>query len=247
MKKFLLTLGIFSSMALVCLPACVTRHYQDYETYYETAYRTEYRTESYVTTEEVVTTVNRGEEVLAPNMKWFNSALMSDINRPLYYYGYIVPAAEHSKREVRIAVAHNQSGRVKVYAGGGSIPANSYYSIYLPFYFVDPAWLYSLNTWLSTATLLGTVSLGSETTDAIVFDASKVAEFAVFVDSWDSTAINGVTLLWTDQAVTRQNVTKQRQVAVSVPYQVEKKRLVTREKTVPFWEPPWAGQEGDNK
>jgi hypothetical protein len=83
-KKILLMSVIFGIISLVCLPACVTRQYQDYEAYYETEYRTEYKTESYITTEEVVTVKDKGEDVLIPNTRWFNSAITIDPSKPVY-------------------------------------------------------------------------------------------------------------------------------------------------------------------
>jgi len=94
----------------------------------------------------------------------------------------------------------------------------------------------SLSSWLNSARLLGAVSLDDETVDSITFDATDVQEFAVFVNSWDSRAISKVVLNWSDQVVIRREVTKERQVPVSVPYKVEKKRPVVKEKKVPVWE-----------
>lgn len=239
---------IFSIISFVFLPACVTRQYQDYEIYYETEYRTEYKTETYITTEEVVTTKDQGKEALIPEVRWFNSAVSIEPGKPVYYYGYILPPAKHSKMEVRISIEHNQSGSVRVYYGGGSIPINPtalYW--YYPHSPIDPLWLDSLNSWLGTAKLLGAVSLDDETKDSITFNATDVPDFAVFVNSWDSKAISKVVLTWSDQVVTKRDVTKERQVPVSVPYQVEKKRPVTREKEVPVWELLLSGPDSNSK
>jgi hypothetical protein len=247
MKKVLL-IGISGIITLVSLPGCIVQQYQDYETYYETENRTESKTESYVTTEDVVTVTNQGEEFIRPNMQWFNSAITADSSRPLYYYGYIVPMVTHSKMDIRIVITHNQYGTVKVYAGGAFIPiAPTIYTRYFWYPTVDPQWLDSLNAFMTTAKVLATTPLEDMTKDSISFSVNGVPEFAIFVDGWDSTAISEVKLVWADQLVTKRNVTKERQVSVTVPYQVEKKRPVTKERKVPVWEFLWSGKDSSKK
>jgi len=252
MKTAFFTTGILSIAILLSLCGCVVQRYQDYEIYYETENRTEYKTESYVTTEDVITVINQGEEYIRPNLQWFNSSISTDYSRPLYYYGYIVPAGSHSKMDVRIVINHNQIGTLRVYAGGGSIPiAPTIFTRSGPAYFwypvVDPQWLNSLNFFMKNARILATATLEDTSKDSVTFTATNVPEFAVFVDTWDSTAIAEVKLIWTDEVVTKRNVTKERQVPVSVPYQVEKKRPVTKERSIPVWEFLWSGKESGSK
>jgi len=116
-------------------------------------------------------------------------------------------------------------------------------------------WLDSLNLWIKNASFLDLsllqnspmymlyasnaqelALLRSSPKDYIIFDAADVQEFAIFVNSWHAKAISEVKLTWVDQIVTQKTMIKERQVPVSVPYQVEKKRTVTKEKQVPFWE-----------
>lgn len=72
--------------------------------------------------------------------------------------------------------------------------------------------------------------------DVIEFDASGVWEFAIFANAWHTSPISTVRLVWRDEVTAQRAVTKERQVAYQVPYQVEKQRVVKQVKKVPFWE-----------
>ncbi len=72
--------------------------------------------------------------------------------------------------------------------------------------------------------------------DSIEFDASGKLEFAVFANAWHASPIGSVKLIWWDEVTAQRLVTRERQVAYQVPYQVEKKEVVKQMKKVPFWE-----------
>jgi hypothetical protein len=68
------------------------------------------------------------------------------------------------------------------------------------------------------------------------FDASSVYEFAVIASTQYYESVDRVQINWEDDIVSPQEVTKEREVSVQVPVQVEKQRTVQKVIQVPIWE-----------
>jgi hypothetical protein len=230
---------------LILAQACVTREFPVTETYDDIEYKTEYQTESYTEIEKTVAEVRKGRDMLAPEVKWYNSLYYTEYKpvRATYYYGYFVEQSQHSKSEVRINLSRGVrqfEGIIKVYdlTGIGQIPAQpTAYSQWGPV--ISPEqmmWVSDVNLILGNARQLGEVIMGPGAPDNITFDARGVWEFAIMVNSHLGHAVSHVQLNWADETVEEKTVTKQRQVPQQVPYKVTKQRTVTETRKVPFWE-----------
>jgi hypothetical protein len=238
------TLGSILIMVwLLFAASCVTRQVPTLETYSETEYRTEYRTESYTETVPTVTHANQGHTLLTPVVKWHTNVLPAGLTGlgGTYYYGYVLGGAQHSTNQVTVHVslgALNQDGLVRVYdlSSIGQIPPKpTAMGMFGPDW-EELNWLNTFNAVLSSAHVLGELNTRVATNGEIAFDAKSVTQFAILVTTWNTYPISSVEWTWTDDVVTNQTVTKERQVPYQVPYQVEKQRTVTKTETVPIWQ-----------
>lgn len=206
---------------IVCLPvftvSCVSTEVPVTETYYET----ESRTESYTTIEDVG--VNTEEEVinLTPITKWENSYTVTKQGFGIgltYYSGYRIN--QNTSKPCKVIIRVNlAAGYISVYnlTGMGQIVDN---------------WdsLSSLNALAKNSERV--LYSKNITEPEINFDATGINEFAIVANTLSKYVISTVQLVYPSQTVTKQTVTKERQV----PYQVEKQRVVMQTKKVPFWE-----------
>lgn len=67
--------------------------------------------------------------------------------------------------------------------------------------------------------------MGQLKNSTAMFDASGIWEFAVFVNVWHTSPIGTVELVWRDEVTAQKPVTRERQVAYRLPYQVKKQRV----------------------
>jgi hypothetical protein len=229
--------------------SCVTREVPVTETYYET----EYQTETYTETENVVTQTVDGKERLDTVDRWQTnlyflpgSASSGKLAFPsvyelTYYYGYEIPAAEHSRSRVEItfySAALKQEGEIRVIdlTGVGQIPHKPEPPMGK---FITETWgqqwLVDLNAVAADPErILGSIitGTGTEAENQITFDTSGITEFAILANTWNQYTLKSVDLVWSDDTIEPRTVTKERQV----PVQVEKQRTVITTEKVPFWE-----------
>ncbi|MBM4446314.1 MAG: hypothetical protein FJ023_03045 [Chloroflexi bacterium] len=240
-------LGMLCSMLMLALlllaTSCVTREVPVVETYYETEYRTEYKTESYSDTVETVIHSAEGKTFLNHTVQWYTDVSVAGFEgiRGSYYYGYELAPSGHSRSQVKVRVspgAQLQEGLIRVYdlTGIGQIPPRPTPFQKLGLQPEELYWLDAFNAVLTSARVLGELRTGIELDDYIVFDAEGVREFAILATTWHAYAITSVLLVWSDDVVVQETVTKERQVPYQVPYQVEKQRTVTKTEVVPIWD-----------
>ena len=97
-----LLLLLLMAMALPAL-SCVAVQYPQKETYYDTVYVTENRTEVFNETYPV-THIESGQEQLIPYVIWSNPTLMFKNTPFVWYYGYMLPGAQHDIEKIRISL-----------------------------------------------------------------------------------------------------------------------------------------------
>jgi len=234
-------------ISLIFTVSCVSKEVPVTETYYETEYKTEYKTETYTATEDVVVRTSEGETSLTPISKWHAGIYFATSGGAgTYYYGYRVDTSEHTRSQIKIALsslptAYGINIRVCNLTGVGQIP-NMPTTLAL-WREADPktgelsmtskerTWLDNLNAVLTNPERI----LGSESGGEISFDAKGIGEFAILANTFSTSAISNVKLVWSNDITEQKTVTKERQVPYEVPVQVEKQRTVMQTKKVPFW------------
>lgn len=247
MQRLNLFVGILVASLLLLPTSCVSKEYTVTETYYETEYRTEYKTQTYTETKKVVVDTGEGKDTLMPKVKWYNRLYtISLVERwgtlpSTYYYGYEVDPGTHSRSEVTITVtpgAQGQNGVIWVYdlTGLGQIAKAPTPMVKFGFKIGLADWLDDYNETLASADLLGSLFLDVETDGCVTFDADGIQEFAILAETRHSHSISGVQLIWFDEVIEEQTVTKEREVPYEIAVEVEKQRTVTKTKELPFWE-----------
>ena len=97
-------------------------------------------------------------------------------------------------------------------------------------------WCNWVNSQLSEAKPLSEgVYIGGE---ALSLQTTGVTKLAILVAGVNPvfSPISSAKLIWSDEVIEEQTVTKERLVSYQVPYEVEKQRTVTETRRVPFWE-----------
>ncbi len=102
----------------------------------------------------------------------------------------------------------------------------------------DPkTWIIGFNTLVGEqGRILGTFSIGVNKGNNIIFGTKGVKEFAILACVEPELRQPDVKLIWSDDIIEKQTVTKERQVYYQVPVQIDKQRTVMQIKKVPFWE-----------
>ena len=101
----------------------------------------------------------------------------------------------------------------------------------------DPkTWIMGFNALVNEpGRILGTFSIGLNKGNNIMFGIKGVKEFAILACVEPELRQPDVKLIWSDDIIEKQTVTKERQVSYQVPVQVEKQRTVLQTTKVPFW------------
>jgi hypothetical protein len=251
--KAISSIHILLLFSLLLLPivsiSCVDKLIEETETYYETEYHTEETTETYTVTENVVVETKSGREYIRPVVKWagYNLYGTPDINL-VRYYGYRIMQAPHQRIKVKITLAPgalDDNGIFKVFnlTGIGQIPVipteiYPHYSYWSPNQ-ID--WFHNFYNITGSAPILASAITGNispyyEVSRYIEFDAKGVFEFCILADTLYYESVDMVQLYWEDDVVAPQEITRERQVSVQVPVQVEKQRTVQKIIQVPIWE-----------
>lgn len=262
MKK----LGLFIAVVipLVFTVSCVSKQVPVTETYYETEYKTEYKTETYTATENVVVRTSEGETSLTPISKWHASIYFTTEKSGTgmtYFYGYEIDASKYTKSKVKITLSSMAKGYIGVYnltdiirpplfrtgwPGEGTVwewlnptQPNKWQEQIDPqtgeTYYLSQ-WLGKVNAITSSGRTLSFRPMDTSLGNEIIFDAKDINEFAILANTLNVQAISSVKLVWSDDIIEQQTITKERQVPYQVPVQVEKQRTVMQTKHVPFWE-----------
>jgi hypothetical protein len=236
-------------LLLVLSISCMDKLTEETETYYETEYRTELKTETYTETENIVIKTEKGKEYIRPVLKWAGYNLYGgpDINL-MRYYGYRVIPLPHQRITIKITLdpgALDDNGVIRVYdmTGTGQIPViptevYPYWGYWSPH---QIEWFNNLNNKLGRARVLATVITGNyappdSVSRYIEFDAKGVFEFAILAETLYYESVDMAELKWEDDIVESRTVTRERQVEIQVPVQVEKQRTVQKVIQVPIWE-----------
>ncbi len=253
MKQLSLLIPFSTIICLVFSVSCVSKEVEVTETYYETEYRTEYKMETYTETEDVVVKTIEGKEYLSPIVRWQTGLYFPALGTGAlmtYYYGYAVGVLMHSRNKVEITLtpgAVKQKGYILVcdLGGIGQIPPLPRRTDALPErrngVVLPPgeqAWLDQINAVTANPErILGALYItGDGTQNRIVVDPVRTTIFAIFANTWVINPISSAQLVWSDDVIEKQTLTKERQVPYQVPVQVEKQRTVMQTKRVPFWE-----------
>jgi hypothetical protein len=243
--------SLLAAILLFIVPAisCVDKLVDETETYYETEYQTQTKTETYTETENVVTQTKKGTEYLLPVVEWSGYNLFAGpaINLT-HYYGYQIMPSPHQKNSIKITLAAgaiDDDGVIRVYdlTGLGQIPVIPT-TLYPHWGYWSPNqidWFNDFNAKLKVARVLATMvtskdALAGTISRYMEFDASGVYEFAVIASTQYYESVDRVQINWEDDIVSPQEVTKEREVSVQVPVQVEKQRTVQKVIQVPIWE-----------
>lgn len=262
MKKLCLSFVVV--LSLIFTVSCVSKQVPVTETYYETEYKTEYKTETYTATEDVVVHTSEGETYLTPISKWHASIYFTAEKSGTgmtYFYGYEIEAGKHTKGKIKITLSSMAKGYIGVYnltgmsrpplfrtgwPGEGTVWAwldptqpNKWQEQIDPqtgeTYYTSQ-WLGKVNAITSTAHPLSFRPMDTSLGNEIIFDAKDIHEFAILANTLNAQAISSVKLVWSDDIIEQQTITKERQVPYQVPVQIEKQRTVMQTKHVPFWE-----------
>jgi hypothetical protein len=244
-------LVLLSAIILLLIPvtvSCVDKLVEVTDTYYETEYKPVQQTETYKETENVVVKTVTGKEYIRPIVKWAGYHLINSPDMELiHYYGYQITPLPHQRTKVKIALspgALDDKGNITVYNMTGMglttvIPTEVYpYPGYWSPRQVD--WFYAFNSKLSSARILASTLTGpyppGTVSRYLEFDAKGVYEFAILANTFYYESVDMVSLNWEDDIVESREVTKERQVTIQVPEQVEKQRTVQKIIQVPVWE-----------
>ncbi len=248
MKKFGLVISVLALISIIFTVSCISKDYQVTETYSETEYKTEYKTESYTATEDVVTNAS-GRDTLIPKLQWHDERLpqgsIVKIPSSFLYLGYELPEYDTSKLEFAFYTPVDctfdvydvgQVGHITKFElslGGRGISWNPAFSV----------WKDKVNSQLAVAKLISSTEGFGGHRGAFTVDITGVTELALIISSYQAVGSSlerwvevDTQLVWTDKVTETKTVTKERQVPYEVPYQVEKQRVVTKTKKVPFWE-----------
>lgn len=228
--------------------SCVNKLIEETETYYETVYHPQQQTETYTEIETTVIETKKGRQYLRPVVKWagYNLTGNQEINL-IRYYGYRIAPLPHQRIQVKITLAPgalDDRGLITVYdlTGKGQVPvmpteAGGYPGYWSPRQ-VD--WFNNLNNILGNSRVLASAITGSYPGYAvsryIMFDAGGVYEFAILADTFYYESVDMVELNWEDDIIEQRAVTRERQVTIEVPVQVEKQRTVQNIIRVPIWD-----------
>jgi hypothetical protein len=102
----------------------------------------------------------------------------------------------------------------------------------------DPkTWIMGFNALVNEpGRVLGTFSIDFNKGNKIIFGTKGIKEFAILSCVNPELRQPDVKLIWSDDIIEKQTVTKERQVPYQVPVQVQKQRTVTQTKKISFWE-----------
>jgi len=243
-------LSLLLSFMLLFCGSCISKEVEVTETYYATEYRAGYRNEQYTDL------VEQRRLNLTPK-KVFEAPLYFrgvEFGKQLwgwYYRGYEINAAGYPKAEIVVTLTSEPTSwvvQVVDLTGVGQVPAptetselewrtevrgGEIVSIGPPPF---QKWLDDLNA-VTTDPKRSRAFVRSDRWQGkeIVVDATGILEFAVITSS-SASFLGSPRVIEKVELVLFGEVTKERQVPYSEPYQVEKQRVVKQIKKVPFWE-----------